>query len=90
MTPDESTKNFRPWWWWVNPWLYIKRRDIAYDTALDTLRELCLDVEFPERKSFEYPPKRNEVSEAVASRCAACGRRYIRNLLRKDAPETAR
>lgn len=35
-----KTKNCRPWWWWLNPWLYIKRRDAAYDVALDTLREL--------------------------------------------------
>jgi len=27
----------RPWWWWLNPWLYIKRRDIAYETALDII-----------------------------------------------------
>ena len=33
------TKDMRPWWWWLNPWLYIKRRDIAYDTALDIISE---------------------------------------------------
>lgn len=33
------TRDARPWWWWMNPWLYIKRRDIAYDTALDIIAE---------------------------------------------------
>lgn len=30
----------RPWWWWLNPWLYISRRDRAYADALDSLKEL--------------------------------------------------
>ena len=42
-----KTKDVRPWWWWMNPWLYIRRRDRAYDDALDTLYELCLDVKYP-------------------------------------------
>lgn len=29
----------RPWWWWVNPWLYIRRRDVAYAAALESLAE---------------------------------------------------
>ena len=29
----------RPWWWWLNPWLYIARRDRAYNDALVIIRE---------------------------------------------------
>lgn len=28
----------RPWWWWLNPWLYIARRDKAYEDALDIIQ----------------------------------------------------
>ena len=41
------TKDARPWWWWLNPWLYIKRRDAAYDTALDTIYELSTATQEP-------------------------------------------
>lgn len=34
------TRDVRPWWWWINPWLYIKRRDTAYDVTLDIITEL--------------------------------------------------
>lgn len=30
----------RPWWWWLNPWLYIARRDKAYETALSIIEEM--------------------------------------------------
>jgi hypothetical protein len=33
-------KSTRPWWWLINPWLYIKRRDIAYADALTIVEEL--------------------------------------------------
>ena len=29
----------RPWWWWLNPWLYISRRDDAYADALEIIQE---------------------------------------------------
>jgi hypothetical protein len=32
----------RPWWWWINPWLYIARRDRAYEDALDIITELSV------------------------------------------------
>ena len=35
-----SNNSFRPWWWWLNPWLYIQRRDSAYMNALDCLEDL--------------------------------------------------
>ena len=28
----------RPWWWWVNPWLYAVRREGAYLAAMDLVR----------------------------------------------------
>lgn len=27
----------RPWWWWLNPWLYAMRRDRAYEAAIESL-----------------------------------------------------
>jgi hypothetical protein len=39
MTTHEWLISTRPWWWWLNPWLYIRRRDRAYADALDTLQE---------------------------------------------------
>jgi len=39
MAEKARTKDFRPWWWVINPWLYIKRRDEAYDHALDIIQE---------------------------------------------------
>lgn len=37
-----SQKIAKPWWWWVNPWLYISRRDRAYSDALDIIQELSV------------------------------------------------
>lgn len=31
----------RPWWWWINPWLYVRRRDRAYEDALDIIQEMA-------------------------------------------------
>lgn len=82
-----ATKDFRPWWWWVNPWLYIKRRDAAYDVALDTLRELSLDAMYPERKNNAFtpgtvPPPLN----FIANRCRDCGRKFAAALVEDDKP----
>lgn len=33
-------KRTRTFWWFINPWLYIKRRDKAYAEALDIIEEL--------------------------------------------------
>lgn len=62
----------------MNPWLYIKRRDVAYDTALDTLYEMGIDARFPERRASRYfNPHENVVLEAVIGRCRSCGLKYI-------------
>lgn len=37
------TRDCRPWWWWINPWLYIRRRDRAYDEALEIIREQSME-----------------------------------------------
>jgi len=40
--PASSQKGyqvFRPWWWWINPWLYVLRRDRAYEDAIDCLKD---------------------------------------------------
>lgn len=40
--PDSThrwLRKTRPWWWWVNPWLYIRLRDRAYAEALDSIRK---------------------------------------------------
>lgn len=70
------TRDCRPWWWWVNPWLYIKRRDIAYDVALDCLYEACRDVRFPENPKCDST-KRIGILECVVNRCRDCGRNYV-------------
>lgn len=77
------TRDVRPWWWWMNPWLYIKRRDTAYDTALDTLYELCLDAKYPERKNRKYSPPGVVLPtmKTIASRCPDCGRNYIAGIV---------
>lgn len=36
----KRTKQLRPWWWWLNPWLYIARRDSAYKTSVGIIEEL--------------------------------------------------
>lgn len=78
------TRDVRPWWWWLNPWLYIKRRDIAYDTALETLRELSRDARFPARKDRRFSPEASRaILHAVAARCDACGRKFILGAVEK-------
>lgn len=73
------TRDVRPWWWWVNPWLYIKRRDIAYDTALDSLYEMALDARYPERLDTPFDPSANPVFQSVEHRCRSCGLMYLKN-----------
>ena len=34
----------RPKWWFINPWLYIKRRDKAYASTLETIQELSISA----------------------------------------------
>lgn len=48
-----SNNSFRPWWWWLNPWLYIQRRDRAYTDALDSLQEIS--IELNNQKSKKKP-----------------------------------
>lgn len=80
------TREVRPWWWWINPWLYIKRRDIAYDDALDSLRELCLDVRFPQRRERRYSPDVAEnTAHCIAARCRDCGRNYVAGIVEDNA-----
>lgn len=45
-------KTNRPWWWIVNPWLYILRRDRAYEDALDIITELSLAENKPKRATL--------------------------------------
>lgn len=71
------TKDLRPWWWWINPWLYIKRRDKAYDDALDSLYELAM----PKPPIGEYSPTTIALFEYVAGHCPECSRKYINNLV---------
>ena len=79
------TRDVRPWWWWINPWLYIKRRDIAYDTALETLRELSRDARLPARKERTFSkPGVEYVLYGVAARCDDCGRKFIIGLVERD------
>lgn len=39
----KGTNIARPWWWWLNPWLYIKRRDEAYYEVLDELKQMNVE-----------------------------------------------
>lgn len=73
-----KTKDVRPWWWYINPWLYIKRRDVAYDVALDTLYELCRKVRFPDMPTEkDYPYYDEETIDFIAGNCNCCGKKYI-------------
>ena len=33
-----------PWWRWINPWLYMKRRDQAYEETLNLLQEVSVEL----------------------------------------------
>lgn len=35
----------RPFWWFLNPWLYAIRRDRAYEDALDIIHEQGKEIE---------------------------------------------
>jgi hypothetical protein len=74
-----KTKDFRPWWWWINPWLYIKRRDIAYDDALDSLYELSR----PKRFVGEFTPNTVVLMEYVRGTCNVCGKHYIKEAIER-------
>lgn len=75
------TKNNRPWWWFINPWLYIKRRDTAYDVALDTLQELCKSIYFQSDINPEFNPCDIErVLDSYKNKCEACGRNYLKSV----------
>lgn len=74
-----TTRDARPWWWWINPWLYIKRRDTAYDDALDIIYEFAR----PKPPIGEYTPEAVAMFEFVAGTCPECGRRYCRDLVKK-------
>lgn len=82
------TRDVRPWWWWINPWLYIKRRDTAYDDALDTLYELCTSVEFhgaPYPCRIFNPGIVKTTMKCVAGRCRDCGKQYIQGIVEDNA-----
>jgi len=51
--------NFRPWWWWLNPWLYIQRRDRAYMDALDALQEISVEQYEQNRDGGKRKPWNN-------------------------------
>jgi hypothetical protein len=80
--PSETirTRDVRPWWWWVNPWLYIKRRDTAYDDALDSLYELAV----PYRKAEEFTPGKNPALDPIAGMCRSCGCIYVRWIVERS------
>jgi hypothetical protein len=42
MTTHQWIKSTRPFWAYINPWLYMKRRDFAYAEALDSLQEASI------------------------------------------------
>jgi hypothetical protein len=83
------TRDVRPWWWWVNPWLYIKRRDAAYDDALDSLRDLALEVTFPDRPSAYSPAADPAFVEAITQRCRNCGLWYVERYVELRTPKGA-
>lgn len=73
----KQTKNYRPWWWFINPWLYIQRRDMAYDIALNTLQELSESLYFhrdinPVFNSCDT----KKVLDSYKNKCITCGRHY--------------
>lgn len=47
----KGTNIARPWWWWLNPWLYIKRRDEAL--AAEVRRLAGADKPKPPRRAAE-------------------------------------
>lgn len=55
----KRNNSFRPWWWWLNPWLYIQRRDRAYMVALDSLQELSVEQYAQKRDAGKRKPWNN-------------------------------
>lgn len=89
----------RPWWWWINPWLYAKRRAEKYDAAIELAYELCDSIEFygsaRSCKVFRPDVVANTMT-AVVGRCKCCGGKYIKRLIESrldscnTSPEPAR
>lgn len=74
-----KTRDVRPWWWWINPWLYIKRRDIAYDVALDSLYEACRVARFPNATANRFDSTSTAELVSIAGMCSSCGKKYIQS-----------
>lgn len=84
-----ETGNAWPWWWWINPWLYIKRRAAAYESTIESLRCLAISVKYPEAPSPYDPWAGPEFVEAVTARCQDCGLWYIKHFKAAEAARGA-
>jgi hypothetical protein len=69
----------RPWWWWLNPWLYAARRDRAYEDALDIIS----DIQVP-GKETDYNPHSVAIMHFKAGRCQQCSRKYAKELIEEQ------
>ena len=69
----------RPWWWWLNPWLYAVRRDRAYEDALDIIG----DIQIPHYER-EYKPHSVAIMHFKAGRCQQCSRKYAKELIEEQ------
>ena len=66
----------RPWWWWLNPWLYAVRLDRAYEDALDIISDLHVPG-----KETDYNPHSVAIMHFKAGRCQQCSRKYAKELI---------
>ena len=76
-------KTVRPWWWWLNPWLYAVRRDRAYEDALDIIS----DIEFPYKPQPFFSPHSICITEYKVGTCRQCIRKYVsKRIVREVQP----
>ena len=76
----------RPWWWWINPWLYARRIGRAYSVSLDELTEasvalwrlqnICREAKIVSKLPSEYTDTERTI-EYLSSRCDSCGKHYL-------------
>ncbi len=82
----------KPWWWWINPWLYIKRDLAAQSERIRRYESAVLSVynavTFNRPANRGYPPGRPIViHEMVKGKSSSCAKWYINQVIEKQIKE---